>query len=1116
MSMCLALAVTLASGATPQKRPDGPSTRRPVNRNLRWMVVLQDPPVAAVVSSRAALRRQEASAAGTRLLGKQKELRRALVGRGISVTGATHVLLNAVYVIATVDQARELATLPGVARVVRDFPAKRTLTRALPLVNGQQAWAVVGGEQNAGSGVKIGILDTGIDQTHPGFQDPSLPMPQGFPKCDQASGDCAYTSNKVIVARSYVSELEIGSEPDLSRPDDRSPRDRVGHGTAVAMIAAGETNHSPLGDITGVAPKAYLGNYKIYGSPGVNDATFHSVVTQALEDALADGMDIVVLPWEFAAATWSPTDTVPTCIDASANNGDPCDPWAGAVAAAVAKGLTVVVPAGNEGQVGLFLPTQNSIGTPGTVSGAITVGATTNSHLLFSSVKLEGDGVPQALTAVNALMGDGMRQSDPLTAPLADVTSAGDDGLLCAPLPAGSLAGKVALVERGNCTFLDKVNNAQNADARAVVLYQSDGTDTVFPPIGLAGSGIPLFFIGNSAGSQLKSFLAQNPGRDVTLNPALQENDNSSGADRVAGFSSYGPAIGTSAIKPEVVAPGADILTATQNFDPNGEMYDPSRYVVTYGTSFAVPFVAGAAAIAKQQHPGWGPVELKSAVVNTATRTHVDEYDESGTLAFSPARVVAVGAGKLDAEAAAKTTVTVSPATLSFGDLTGNTFATPPALTLVFDNYGTDAVTLNLNAGAALSVDSNSFSLQPGENKTVKVAIKGPKPAAGSYEGDVLVTGGPVTLRIPYLYLVGGQTAANLVPLVGSDFEGAAGALLWPPMSLKVIDPFGLPVANAQVVFHSISGGGSIVAANPTTDNLGIAEASTAYLGSSPGPQVFSATVQGIPDPIYFMGDARAIPTILSGGVSNAADGSVEPGLQPGSYISIYGNALADVRQTFTTGYLPPSLAGVSVSFDETYVPDPNTETGFSNTGISVAGRLHFVSPGQINVQIPWEFLGKPQAYLKVSIGNISSAVVPIKLSDANPAVFPYFETGTGLRLAAARDSANQLIGSGNPARHTGLDQDFTQLYCNGLGPVTNTPASGEQTPDSPLSWGQTKPQVTVGGKEAKVLFWGLSPESVGLYQLNLVLAADTPSGKQPVVVTVNGIQSTPTDIMVQ
>ena len=161
------------------------------------------------------------------------------------------------------------------------------LDRAAGLINAPAAWNALGGIPNAGLGMKIGIIDTGIDQNHPGFNDPSLPAQPHI--C--VSTDCAFTNNKVIVARSYVSILGAGTGPNPaadSRPDDFSPRDRVGHGTAVAMVAAGNTNTGPNGTITGIAPKAYLGNYKVYGTNGVNPGATDDVLIMAIEDAFND------------------------------------------------------------------------------------------------------------------------------------------------------------------------------------------------------------------------------------------------------------------------------------------------------------------------------------------------------------------------------------------------------------------------------------------------------------------------------------------------------------------------------------------------------------------------------------------------------------------------------------------------------------------------------------------------------------------------------------------------------------------------------------------------------------------------------------------------------------
>ena len=174
-----------------------------------------------------------------------------LARRGVAVTGATQILVNAVVVTATRETAAELRSIAGVKYIVPVGKARPTLDRAVNLMNVPAAWAAVGGESQAGAGIKIGIIDSGIDQNHAGFQDSSLQPPAGFPK-----GDAAYTNSKVIVARSYVQkDLAPGYAYDpehrelaaTSQPDDYSPRDRMGHGTAIAMIAARGAEHRSPG-----------------------------------------------------------------------------------------------------------------------------------------------------------------------------------------------------------------------------------------------------------------------------------------------------------------------------------------------------------------------------------------------------------------------------------------------------------------------------------------------------------------------------------------------------------------------------------------------------------------------------------------------------------------------------------------------------------------------------------------------------------------------------------------------------------------------------------------------------------------------------------------------------
>jgi minor extracellular serine protease Vpr len=380
----------------------------------RYALILDGAPLAKHFT-RETLHTAVAEARRKELLSAQWSLQFTLAMRHIAVTGSVHTLLNAVFVMASPDQAATLRALPGVAAVWSMPSLHRKLNKALNLVNASQAWSGLGGPSNAGAGVKIAILDTGIDQTHPGFQDASLAMPVGYPKTDNAQ-DAAYATNKIIAVRSFVASLAAGDgTPETSRPDDLSARDRVGHGTAVAMIAAGISHLSPLGTISGIAPQAWLGNYKIFGSPGVNDATTADVVLQALDAAFNDGMDIALLSAGDLPVLWSPADQGSACGVAS---GAACDPWAAAVSAAALGGMTIVTPAGNDGALGA-----GTINTPGDAAGVISVGASTNVHVLASNVSTPG-GDEFAMR-----QGDGPKLIGDLSAPLMAVAAIDGIGL---------------------------------------------------------------------------------------------------------------------------------------------------------------------------------------------------------------------------------------------------------------------------------------------------------------------------------------------------------------------------------------------------------------------------------------------------------------------------------------------------------------------------------------------------------------------------------------------------------------------------------------------------------------------------------------------------------------
>jgi len=1045
----------------------------------RFALILEQSPLAGKLNQSPDGRRLASAADRAPIEAAQQVVRAALAERGITVLGATQIVLNAIYVAAPGAQESDLAALPGVARVQRMRPLRRHMNRALELVRARAAWPAVGGMANAGAGVKIGILDTGIDHTHPAFQDPSLRPPPGYPRCQPA--DCPFTNNKIIVARSYVNLLVLADRPEFSRPDDLSPRDRVGHGTAAAMVAAGVETRGPAATVSGVAPKAYLGNYKIYGSPGVNDITFDDVVVMALEDALKDGMDIAVLA-SGQPAEWGPNDRGAVCNLADT---EPCDVQAAAVENAVRAGLAVVVSAGNDGDLAVRFPALNSLHSPGTAPSAITVGASTNSHIFFSTMRALGDGVPGPLQRIPMLFGNGPRPAGPLTARLKDVAATEPDGFACRPLGRDSLAGAIALIDRGGCAFATKVANAQRAGAVAVVIVQSGGSNFIFPMLGLAETGIPAAMIGSEDGRAVRAFLSANPDRPWRLDPALVEFD--AEADTIAYFSSRGPGIGDNHIKPELVAVGTDLYLATQSYDPNGDMWSPDGFTAVQGTSFAAPMVAGAAALVKQLRPAFTPAELKSAVVNTAGGNLAD-FDENG--ARIAASVTARGAGKLNVAEAVRTVVTAEPAALSFGVVSAGRL---PSLGLRIRNRGATAVTLTLRVDppdARLQLSPTRLTLPAGASEQVSVRLA-TLPPPGSYEGYVVIEGGAVPLRVPYLYLRGDGVPFNMLPISGFDFVANAGERIPGDLLVKVVDRYGVPVPNVGVRFRPAAG---IARASERTDELGIAFA-RALAPPFPGEFEFSAELLAGPTlAVTFPGRVRLRPTIFQNGVVNAASGEIGRGLAPGSYISIFGRNLSEAQRVYTTPYLPLSLAGTSVSFD---VPERK---------LSLPGRLHFVSEGQINVQIPWELRGINSAQLKVSIGALSeSALYTLPLYDYSPAFFEIADpAGSGRVIVAALDEGFRVITSANRARRGRI----AQLYANGLGPVDNTPPSGEATPAAPLARTLERPEVSVGGRPAAVQFSGLSPGSVALYQVHIVVPQELSPGLYEVVMTQGGVRS--------
>jgi len=235
-----------------------------------------------------------------------------------------------------------------------------------------------------------------------------------------------------------------------------------------------------------------------------------------------------------------------------------------------------------------------------------------------------------------------------------------------------------------------------------------------------------------------------------------------------------------------------------------------------------------------------------------------------------------------------------------------------------------------------------------------------------------------------------------------------------------------------------------------------------------------------------FSGAIRGQPTIKDGGVVDAA--AFKNPIAPGSYVSIFGANLSDYTEGLTSATapnaLPLSLDGVTVSFD---VPSAK---------LSVPGYLTYVSPGQVNVQAPWELQGQTSAQVKVTLYGYSYGnVVTVPLADAAPA----FIESSG--IAVGLDQNNAIITAANPVKAG----QRIQLYMNGLGPVTGGPASGEFASKTVLTPTKVAPILSIGGQTAVVEFCGLAPGYPGLYQVNAVVPTGITPGTVPISLTISG-----------
>jgi minor extracellular serine protease Vpr len=326
---------------------------------------------------------------------------------------------------------------------------------------------------------------------------------------------------------------------------------------------------------------------------------------------------------------------------------------------AVDAGLVVSVAAGNSG------PGAGTLESPGRAAKVITVGASTNQHFVGQPFTYPSGGG----TTIGAAVGD----FDPLPAASFDLFDTHSNG--CASVDPGA-SGKLAIIDRGTCTFSQKVANANAAGAIAVLILNNVAGD----PIAMArtagfNDNLPAVMIGKNEGAALRASGETTASAVATFSEFITP----ANKDILAGFSSQGPTTPDLLIKPDLTSVGVNVLSSiTCVGKPVGCPGDGSGWAFFSGTSMSTPHITGSAAVLLQLHPDWSPAEIKSALVNRA-----DLVVKDAATGLHDVGPTAQGAGRENLSVAADGTTWMDPASASFGRVT---VGRPTSLTITLYN----------------------------------------------------------------------------------------------------------------------------------------------------------------------------------------------------------------------------------------------------------------------------------------------------------------------------------------------------------------------------------------------------------------------------------------------
>lgn len=602
----------------------------------KWFVELRSEPTAGGGSKRTIQAQQDTFVSDARAEGLPAEVSRTYTS-----------LFNGFAVEASAETAATYATLPVVKAVYPVIPVAMPEPQALT-PDDYSALAMTGANTVqsqlgfTGEGIKVGIIDSGIDYDHPDFGGTGTDGTTTFPTARVGFG---YD----FVGDDYDADPTSKDYQPIPKPD-AMPDDCGGHGTHVAGIVGAAASD----DATGVAPDVTLGAYRVFGCSGSTDT---EVILAALERAEADGMDVVNMSLGASFQSW------------------PSYPTSTASDRLVAGGVVVVASAGNEGD---FFT--QAVGSPSMGAEVISVASYDNTDVLLDELVvndgpdalpvgyLEATGSPAPTSALNGT--PIARTSDPIgcTADTAD------------------LSGKVAITTRGTCSFAQKAVNAQQAGAKALII-QNNAVGFITPTVeGDTKITIPVVSVTLANGAAIIAALTDDSNvPTVEFTGELTSEPNITGG-LISDFSSWGLAADLT-LKPDLGAPGGSIHS-TYPLEDGG-------YATLSGTSMAAPHVAGAVALMLQANPALTPAQVLARLQNTAEPTEFAVIKNTGFLDAAHHQ----GAGLIQVDKAIVGTTTVAPGKIS----TGESADGPHTQTLTITNRGTEAVTWTLDAEDAVS-----------------------------------------------------------------------------------------------------------------------------------------------------------------------------------------------------------------------------------------------------------------------------------------------------------------------------------------------------------------------------------------------------------------------------